>query len=175
MPSLTRFWLQGLFAIILTHSASNGIAQTSQTCSAERVIYTINGVLTDAGGAQEIADVVEEGYIRAYVTDTPLPRFKALHNPSGKKLLLGLGGALDFIEVLAQQTGLTVARLIRMIAGLELIEEPYNTIIGQIMSGSQYDSVRINFPTRKSPRGPSRSRAGTHQGVSVSSLTARYA
>lgn len=134
MPSLARFCLQGLVSLVLTHFASNSVAQTSQTCGAERVVYTINGVLTDAGGAQEIADVMEEGYIGAYATDTPLPRFKALHNPSGKKLLLGLGGALDFIEALRQLTGLTVARLIRMITGLELIEDPYNAIIGQIMS-----------------------------------------
>lgn len=122
-----------LFLTLLLVSGS-AFSQSNQVCSADRVIFSINGVLTDAGGAQENSDVLEERYIAAFPSEPSAPRFKVLHNPSGKKLLFGVGGALDFIEVLLQQTGLGISRLIRMVVGLEAIPEPYNTVIGQILS-----------------------------------------
>ena len=126
------------FALFLTllFLSCSVFSQSAQVCSAERVIFSVNGVLTDAGGAQENSDILEERYLAAYPTEPSAPRFKVLHNPSGKKLLFGVGGVIDFIEVLMQQTGLGISRLIRMVMGLELITEPYNSVIGQVMSNA---------------------------------------
>lgn len=119
----------------------------NRVSSSDRVIFSVNGVLTDAGGAQENSDILEERYLAAFPSELTGPRFKVLHNPSGKKLLVGAGGAIDFIEVLMQQTGLGISRLIRWVMGLELIAEPYNTAIGQIMSNAAVSGYNADFTT----------------------------
>jgi hypothetical protein len=123
-------------SLVLVNWAAQAQSAPSPVCAADRVIFSINGVLTDAGGAQENSDLLEEQYLAAYPADRTTTRFKVLHNPSAKYVAGGTGAVLDFMEVLSQQTGLAYSRLIRMLAGLEPIAEPYNTIIGQALSNA---------------------------------------
>lgn len=130
---MTRFFRfpPTLFALLLACQAS--YAQVGQTCTAERVVFSINGVLTSSDEAQMNSDVLKERY-QAANPSAPYPRFKVLYNPSGKKYVRGAGGAIDFIEVIMQQTGLNLSRAIRMIMAQEPIPEPFKTQITNVLS-----------------------------------------
>jgi predicted alpha/beta hydrolase family esterase len=96
-------------------------------------VFSINGVLTSSDEAQMNSDVLKERY-QAANPSAPYPRFKVLYNPSGKKYVRGAGGAIDFIEVIMQQTGLNLSRAIRMIMAQEPIPEPFKTQITNVLS-----------------------------------------
>jgi hypothetical protein len=135
MPAFARHLVAILF-LLLFNASTRAQSTPSPVCSADRVIFSINGILTDPGSAQENSDLLEERYLAAYPADRDLMRFKVLHNPTAKHIAAGAGAALDIIEVLMQQTGLSISRLIRMLMGTEMIPEPYNTVFGQVLSSA---------------------------------------
>lgn len=135
MPAFARH-LVAIMLLLLFNANTRAQSTPSPVCSADRVIFSINGVLTDPGSAQENSDLLEERYLAAYPADRDLMRFKVLHNPTAKHIAGGAGAALDIVEVLMQQTGLSISRIIRMLMGTEIIPEPYNTVFGQVLSSA---------------------------------------
>lgn len=161
MKKFLRFYA---FILVLLASCS-AWAQSVQVCSAARVIYSINGILTDSGGAQENSDILESDYLASFPSESSAPRFKVLHNPSGKKILFGAGGILDIIETLQQLTGLGYSRLIRMIAGLEVIPEPISALVGQVLSDAVVNGFNADPDTLNMMR--TRISADINQGSKV--------
>lgn len=131
---MLRLTFQTVSLLTLLLTSGLALSQTSPSCSTDRVVFSINGVLTSDTEAQQNSDVLMERYLAANPSETVPPRFKVLYNPSGKKYARGAGGAIDFIEVIMQQTGLGLSRAIRMVMSLEPIPEPLNTPITTILS-----------------------------------------
>jgi hypothetical protein len=104
-----------------------------QQCD-DRTVFLINGVLTSDDEAQENKDVLKNFYLVTHPNEQFPPDFSYVYNPSAKKLLFGVGGAIDFVEVLEQLTGLGISRLLRMNAGLEVIPDSVSNTLITVMS-----------------------------------------
>jgi len=107
----------------------------SQMCPLGSVVFTVNGILTDAGGIQMMKDKLESAYLSAYGTDDSAPRFRVLYNPTARTYAGIPGGfTIDVLEYIVQLSGLSTASTIRMLAGLEAIPDSKKAIVEKALA-----------------------------------------